>query len=109
MPVFNPFPTAPTIAPAQQAANQVFALGKQVAQSVLNTYLAAYNLVWKNPISTPVEVIAAMGTSAGAVFAHSAALAAFLTAQGASGFSATVPAGWTVRTNDDGTVTATEA
>jgi len=110
MNTFNPFPTAPAVvSPAQQAANQVFASGRQLANLMVNTYVNSYRAVWNNPNATPQQVIAAMGTGAAAVFAHSAAIAAFLVSQGAPGIPTTAPTGWTVVSNSDGTVTATQA
>ena len=83
MNAFNLFPAAPTVAPEVAAANQVLSSGKQTAQLLLNTYQMSYNLVWNNKNASPDKVIAALGTSAVAVFAHAAATATFLTSLGA--------------------------
>ena len=108
MNAFNLFPAAPTVAPEVAAANQVLSSGKQTAQLLLNTYQMSYNLVWNNKNASPDKVIAALGTSAVAVFAHAAATATFLTSLGATGFPTAIPAGWTLVSNADGSMVATK-
>jgi hypothetical protein len=107
MNAFNLFPAVVSVAPEVSAANTVMAIGNQSAQSLLQSYNVAYNLVWRNAQATPDKVIAAMGVNAKAVFAHAAALAAFLTNLGLAVDAA--PANWTLVTNADNSMVATKA
>lgn len=110
MNTINLFPATPAAAaPEVKVAEQVRSLGQHAAQVLLNNYVTAYNLVWNNPNATPDKVIVALGVSAAAVFAHSAELVTFLTTLGATGIPTTVPAGWTLTTNSDGSMVATKA
>lgn len=66
-------------------------------------------VVWSNPTgATPQQVCDALGTSAGGVFAAATAMCALIGS--ATGVTPNpTPAGWTVTSNADGTITLTKA
>ena len=99
---FNPQPTVPE----QAAAQQVKLTGNQLYQGMLNSYIQAYNLVWANKTASPDKIIAAMGTDAVKIFTLSAGMAVYLNSAGAN-VPTTSPANWTVVFNIDGTASAT--
>ncbi len=102
----TPFSVAsPT--PDAAAATQVKVAGNQLFQMMLRTYVSSYNQVWNNPLATPPQIVAAMGTDAVKLFTLSAVLAQLLTTAGATGIPLTMPTGWSFVPNDDGSVTLT--
>jgi hypothetical protein len=106
MPIF----TNPTRTPAQVAAQQILHIAKQQYLLLSRNGIQAYNLIWKNRIATPQEVVAALGTNAATVFGLADLYAS--TVQNAAKLDGStppslpaVPSGYTVTINKDGTVT----
>jgi hypothetical protein len=105
MPVLNP-------SAAQTAAQQVQNLSLNGFRNLQQFGQQGFNLIWNNNNATPQDVIAALGTNAASVFAL-AALNNSTIASAASIGGVTppnmpsVPTGWTIAPNVDGTVTAT--
>ncbi len=90
MPILNP-------SPAQVAAQQVQSLSLAGFRNLQQFGQQGFNLIWNNPSATPQEVFAALGTNA------SAATIGGATAPNMP----SIPSGWTVTPNTDGTVTVT--
>lgn len=111
-PPFTPI-GPPAQPPAVQAAGQVIQSGNQLYQQLIRQYLNAYNQVWNNPSASPAAIIAAMGTQAVKVFTLSSSLAQFLVNAGAVDtdgvpvIPVTIPPGWGVTFNNDGSATCT--
>jgi hypothetical protein len=73
---------------------------------------SGYNLIWKNPKATPQEVIAALGTNAAAIFGlanlNISTVSSAATLGGAAAPAIpSIPAGWTLTPNSDGSITPT--
>jgi hypothetical protein len=98
----------PTIAAAAASCIQA---DVGLLQSVLvNTYMRDYDRFWNTPAGNPdpQSVANALGNQGAALFQRSAALADFLAAQCPGAVPAaklTVPPGYNVTVNADGTVT----
>ena len=63
MPVLNQ-----SVTPAQKAASQILSIAMQQFQQLARSGNFGYNLIWNNPNASPMEVLAALGTNAKAVF-----------------------------------------
>jgi hypothetical protein len=100
--------TPPTIAPATAAVTTLRTNITNTYNTLLQSYLQGYNLVWRNPKATPDLVVAAMGVDAVQLFEVSALTAQLLTALGAT-VPLTMPTGWIFVANTDGSVTLTKA
>ena len=105
MPVLNP-------SAAQIAAQQVQNLSLSGFRSLQQFGQQGFNLIWNNANATPQEVMAALGTNAASVFALAALNnATIASAAGIGGVTPpsmpSIPTGWTITPNNDGTVTVT--
>ena len=107
MSVFTPI--IPIPAPEVAAANFVVVDSNQTLAMDVARYTAEYNAVWANKATTPDKVVTAMGTQAQAIFTKASARAAHLVAMGAVGIPMTIPSGWTMTENTDGSITAVKA
>jgi hypothetical protein len=101
-----------TVNQASQAADQVRAITKQMYTTLGRGGLQGYNLIWNNPNATPMEVVAALGTDAAAIFQF--AVLNINTIQAAAtigGVTATaipgIPSAYTIAFNQDGSATVT--
>jgi hypothetical protein len=111
------FPSAggPTDAQALAAAKaSILADIQNLRRVLIQTYSANYDRFWNTPAGgpNPAAMAGAFGKDAAELFQRSAALAAFLQAQFPGAVPAaklTVPAGYAVTANADGTVTVTKA
>jgi hypothetical protein len=107
MPVLNP-------TPAQVAAQQVQNLSLSGFRNLQQFGQQGFNLIWNNKNATPQEVIAALGTNAAAVFGlatlNNSTIASAATIGGAPAPTMpSIPAGYTVTFNADGSATVTQA
>jgi hypothetical protein len=108
-----PAPGGPTDAQAVATAKAAIVADLQNLRNLLvRTYLTSYDRFWNTPASNPnpAEMADAFGKDAAELFQRSAALAAFLQAQFPGTVPAaklTVPAGYSVTSNADGSVTIT--
>jgi hypothetical protein len=105
MPILNP-------SPAQVAAQQVQSLSLAGFRNLQQFGQQGFNLIWNNPSATPQEVFAALGTNAAAVLQlatlNNSTIASAATIGGATAPNMpSIPSGWTVTPNTDGTVTVT--
>jgi hypothetical protein len=100
--------------PAQLAAAQLTNIIKQAFFMLGQSGNSGYNLIWKNPKATPQEVIAALGTNALLIF-QLANLNIQTVTQAATLAGTTppvipsVPDGWTLTPNSDGSMTVTQS
>ena len=101
----TPTPTTPT---ATSVKAEMLARITSLKAILLSSYQANYRAFWFAKGVTPQQVADQFGTDGAELFARSAALAAFLETQFPGEIPAemlTVPAGYTVTCNEDGTVT----
>ena len=93
-------------------AQQILQIGSSLLQTITNQRINMYTIFWNDP----VNIAAALGTSATAVFQSDAALVGFLGPQLAvagapaeviAAATVGIPAQWQVGFNGDGTVTIT--
>jgi hypothetical protein len=102
-----------TLTPAQQAAAQVQQLTTNLFQQLPRTGIQCYNLIWKNRIATPQEVVAALGTNAQAIFELAELNIETINMAAQIGGSTppslpALPAGWSVSFPGDGSAILTE-
>jgi hypothetical protein len=103
MPLINNtgLPASPTATNCTAAAKTAFSVG-QWAYSVM------FNALWKNPHGLTVpQAFAAIGTAYTAMAADMGPLGQFLLAEGFT--LPTMPTGWTVAVNPDGSATPTQS
>jgi len=106
MGLLNPTNTTP----AQQAAQQIRQAAQQSYQQLAQAGQRGWNLLWKNPLAKPADIIAALGTDAKAIFAlANLNITTLSAAAGIGGVAAPaipgVPAGYTVTFNPEGSAT----
>ncbi len=103
----NLLDTPAPLAPAQVRANRAAAMPRRILNSLLKQWGQGLDLVWSPPPNTTTaEILAALGPSAGELFARSAALRAFLESQKQG--CTNIPQAGRIKpttTNADGTVT----
>jgi hypothetical protein len=100
------------LTPAQIAARRIRQISKKQYTALGKAGIAGHNLIWNNHNASPQEVLAALGTAAVAAF-QLAALnqSTVVSAAAIAGVTPptipSVPTGWTVTPNSDGTVSVT--
>ena len=104
----------PSINPAQVAANQVLYIIQSQFQQLARSGQQGFNVIWNNPNASPTDIIAALGTSAAAVF--QLAGLNIQTVQAAATIGGTtppsipsVPAQYVLTFNQDGSATVSMA
>ena len=101
-----------TQTPAQRAANEVRRIANLQFQQLGQSGRQGYNLIWQNATTNPLDVLAALGTDAKAVFMLATLNAATLAEAATIGGEQpptlpTVPDGYSLTINADGSITAT--
>lgn len=105
-----PFQPPVQLTPAQQAANTVVQIISQTFQIRVQNFKRASSAVWNNPNATPMDVVAAMGTQAVAIFTASGQEATLLNMFLPSlNLPTTIPAGFAFVSNPDGSAVLTKA
>jgi hypothetical protein len=101
-PIINITPEVAAAATIVNDSNRIRALLVQV-------FRKNFNLVWNNPLATPDNVVAALGTNAAKIFMASAGLAAYLNALDPTlKLAEAMPSTWTFHANEDGSATLTK-
>lgn len=96
---------------AKESADAVKQIAVQSVVQFVNQLNQGFQLIWSNPVGlSPQEVCDALGADAAGVFQRHAATAAFLVKQAPAiaPMLATVPEGYKIAYNEDGTVVISE-
>jgi hypothetical protein len=110
MPLFNDN----NLTPAQLAAQQILQIANAQFQQLAQSGQRGFNLIWNNQQATPQEVIAALGNKAGAAFALAQLNIATINSASEIGGTTpptvpSIPAGFVLSFNSDGTATVTQS
>jgi hypothetical protein len=96
---------------AKESADAIKQIAVQSVVQFVNNINQGFQLIWQNQMGlSPQEVCDALGTDARGVFERHAATAQFLVTQAPAiaALLATVPDGYTISYNEDGTVVISE-
>jgi hypothetical protein len=81
----------------------------QLYKLIESLHTQSFNFIWKNPKFTPKQIIEGYGTDAAALFKNSSDIQTILATTNPAYQPLSIPAGYTVTFNEDGSAIVTKA